>query len=169
MPVANPVITSVSASATGISSNFVADPFLYIQGDVFYVFFETKNSITMQGDIGVARSTDKGASWEQLGIALVEDWHLSYLYVFEYNGNIYMLPESRAKGQLGLYRAVNFPQEWTLEKIISWLFGSDRSGIGAEFNAKLEIWYSSSPLGPWKPHKKNPIYKTHKNMGARNG
>ncbi|KAM3268156.1 hypothetical protein P3S67_031706 [Capsicum chacoense] len=88
MPVANPVITCVSASATGISSNFVADPFLYIQGDVFYVFFETKNSITLQGDIGVARSTDKGASWEQLGIALVEDWHLSYPYVFEYNDNL---------------------------------------------------------------------------------
>lgn len=42
----------------------------------------------MQGDIGVARSTDKGASWEQLGIALDEDWHLSYPYVFEYNDNV---------------------------------------------------------------------------------
>lgn len=59
-----------------------------IQGDVLYMFFETKNSITMQGDIGVARSTDKGASWEQLGIALDEGWHLSYPYVFDYNGNV---------------------------------------------------------------------------------
>lgn len=42
----------------------------------------------MQGDIGVARSVDKGATWEQLGIALDEDWHLSYPYVFEYNGNV---------------------------------------------------------------------------------
>lgn len=184
-PVANPVITCASASEGGFPSNFVADPFLYIQGDVFYLFFETKNSITMQGDIGVARSTDKGASWEQLGIALDEDWHLSYPYVFEYDGNIYMLPEGRAKGQLRLYRAVNFPLEWTLEKIIMkkplvdsfiiphdgkyWLFGSDHSGIGAEYNAQLEIWYSRSPLGPWRPHKKNPIYNTDKSMGARNG
>lgn len=42
----------------------------------------------MQGDIGVAKSTDKGATWEQLGIALDEDWHLSYPYVFDYNGNV---------------------------------------------------------------------------------
>ncbi|TMW97242.1 hypothetical protein EJD97_005919 [Solanum chilense] len=184
-PVANPVITCASASVAGISSNFVADPFLYVKGDVLYLFFETKNSITMQGDIGVARSTDKGASWEQLGIALDEDWHLSYPYVFEYNDNIYMLPEGRAKGQLRLYRAVNFPMKWTLEKIIMkkplvdsfiiphdgkyWLFGSDHSGIGALYNAQLEIWYSRSPLGPWRPHKRNPIYNTDKSMGARNG
>lgn len=42
----------------------------------------------MQGDIGVARSIDKGATWQQLGIALDEDWHLSYPYVFEYKGNV---------------------------------------------------------------------------------
>lgn len=59
-----------------------------IQGDILYLFYETKNTITMQGDIGVARSVDKGATWEQLGIALDEDWHLSYPYVFEYNGNV---------------------------------------------------------------------------------
>lgn len=59
-----------------------------IQGNILYLFYETKNSITMQGDIGVARSVDKGATWEQLGIALDEDWHLSYPYVFEYNGNV---------------------------------------------------------------------------------
>lgn len=55
---------------------------------MLYLFFETKNSITMQGDIGVARSVDKGATWQQLGIALDEDWHLSYPYVFDYNGNV---------------------------------------------------------------------------------
>lgn len=48
----------------------------------------------MQGDIGVARSTDKGATWEQLGVALDEDWHLSYPYVFDYNGNVsFLLPQ----------------------------------------------------------------------------
>lgn len=57
-----------------------------IQGDILYMFYETKNSITMQGDIGVAQSIDKGATWQQLGIALDEDWHLSYPYVFDYNG-----------------------------------------------------------------------------------
>ncbi|XP_052199425.1 glucosamine inositolphosphorylceramide transferase 1-like [Diospyros lotus] len=184
-PVANPVVTCSSASDAGFPSNFVADPFLYVQGDTLYLFYETKNSITMQGDIGVARSIDKGASWQQLGIALDEDWHLSYPYVFDYNGQVYMMPEGSAKGDLRLYRAVEFPLKWTLEKIIIkkplvdsfiinhdgkyWLFGSDHSGIGTKKNGQLEIWHSSSPLGPWKAHKKNPIYNTHKSMGARNG
>ncbi|CDO99835.1 unnamed protein product [Coffea canephora] len=184
-PVANPVVTCASASEAGFPSNFVADPFLYVQGDVLYLFFETKNSITMQGDIGVARSVDKGATWQQLGIALDEDWHLSYPYVFDYNGHIYMMPEGSANGDLRLYRAVNFPVEWTFDKVIMkkpmvdsfiiphggkyWLFGSDHSGIGTKKNGQLEIWYSTSPLGPWRPHKKNPIYNTDKSMGARNG
>lgn len=184
-PVANPVLTCASPSDSGFPSNFVADPFLYAQGDTLYLFYETKNSVTMQGDIGVARSVDKGATWKHLGIALDEDWHLSYPYVFDYNGDIYMMPESSAKGDLRLYRAINFPLTWTMDKIIMkkplvdsfiiphqglfWLFGSDHSGIGTKKNGQLEIWYSNSPLGPWKPHKKNPIYNTDKSMGARNG
>ncbi|XP_073016470.1 glucosamine inositolphosphorylceramide transferase 1-like [Primulina eburnea] len=184
-PVANPVVTCASPSNAGFPSNFVADPFLYQQDDVLYLFYETKNSITMQGDIGVSRSVDKGATWQHLGIALDEDWHLSYPYVFNHNGNIYMMPEGSAKGELRLYRATNFPLSWTLVKVIMkkplvdafiipyegkfWLFGSDHSGIGTKKNGQLEIWYSNSPLGPWKPHKKNPIYNTDKTMGARNG
>ncbi|OMP07125.1 EXTL2, alpha-1,4-N-acetylhexosaminyltransferase [Corchorus olitorius] len=184
-PVANPVITCASASDSGFPSNFVADPFLYVQGDTFYLFYETKNSFTMQGDIGVAKSIDKGATWEQLGIALDEDWHLSYPYVFNYHGQIYMMPESNEKGDLRLYRAINFPLQWELDRIIMkkplidsfiidhdgeyWLFGSDHSSFGTKKNGQLEIWYSSSPLGPWKPHKKNPVYNIDRSFGARNG
>lgn len=184
-PVANPVVTCASISNVGFPSNFVADPFLYLQDKILYLFYETKNSITKQGDIGVARSTDKGATWQQLGIALDEDWHLSYPYVFDYNGHIYMMPEGSGKGDLRLYRAIDFPLKWTLDKVIMkkplvdsfmiryggkfWIFGSDHSKIGSKKNGQLEIWYSSSPLGQWKPHKKNPIYNTQKSMGARNG
>lgn len=184
-PVANPVVTCASLSDANFPSNFVADPFLYVQGDTLFLFYETKNSITMQGDIAVAKSMDKGATWQQLGIALDEDWHLSYPYVFNYLGQIYMMPESSQKGELRLYRALNFPLQWTLEKVliekplvdsfiinhagIYWLFGSDHSGFGTRRNGQLEIWYSSSPLGPWKPHKKNPIYNVDKSVGARNG
>ncbi|XVE75493.1 hypothetical protein DITRI_Ditri12bG0097900 [Diplodiscus trichospermus] len=95
-----------------------------------------------------------------------------------------MMPESSQKGELRLYRAINFPLQWELDRIIIkkplidsfiiehdreyWLFGSDHSNFGTK-NGQLEIWYSSSPLGPWKPHKKNPIYNIDKSLGARNG
>ncbi|CAH2041889.1 unnamed protein product [Thlaspi arvense] len=136
-----------------------------MQGDVLYLiyFLKQKIHITMQGDIGVARSLDKGVTWQHIGTALDEDWHLSYPYVFDYNGQIYMLPEGSAKGELRLYRALNFPLQWTLEKVIMkkplvdpslinhngkyWIFGSDHSSLGNMTNGQLEIWYSSSPLG----------------------
>ncbi|OAY79067.1 Glycosyltransferase family protein 64 protein C5 [Ananas comosus] len=184
-PVANPVLTCASASMAGYPSNFVADPFLYIQDYTLYMFFETKSTTSRQGDIGVARSVDQGATWEFLGIALDEKWHLSYPFVFNYKNQIYMMPEGSKKGDLRLYRATKFPLEWTLEKVLIkkplidaslvqyegyyWLFASDFTRFGTEKNAELEIWYSRSPLGPWIQHKRNPIYKSDKSLGARNG
>lgn len=183
-PVANPVVTCALPTNAGFPSNFVADPFLFIQDDALYLFFETKNPITSQGDIGVAVSKDEGATWQHLGIALDEDWHLSYPFVFSYQNEIYMMPEGNKKGELRLYRALQFPLKWELEKVLlkkplidsfiveydgyHWLFGSDFSGFGAKKNGELEIWYSNSPLGPWKPHKQNPVHNTDKSFGARN-
>ncbi|XP_031488808.1 glucosamine inositolphosphorylceramide transferase 1-like isoform X2 [Nymphaea colorata] len=154
------------------------------RGYTLYMFFETKNSLTMQGDIGVALSADKGATWKYLGIALDEEWHLSYPYVFNYQGQIYLMPEGNRKGDLRLYRALEFPLRWTLEKVLIkkplidatmiqyegyyWIFGSDFTRYGTEKNAELEIWYSRSPLGPWKQHKQNPVHSRDKSLGARN-
>ncbi|KAJ1263842.1 hypothetical protein BS78_09G217900 [Paspalum vaginatum] len=184
-PVANPVLTCATPTEAGHPSNFVADPFLYVEGDTLFLFFETKTATSMQGDIGVARSVDQGATWEFLGIALDEAWHLSYPFVFKYENEIYMMPEGNKKKELRLYRATKFPLEWTLEKVLVnkplidaslvqfegywWLFASDFTRYGVEKNAELEIWYSHSPLGPWTEHKKNPIYKSDKSLGARNG
>lgn len=184
-PVANPVLTCASVSSAGYPSNFVADPFLFIQDNTFYLFFETKTVATMQGDIGVARSLDQGATWEFLGIALDEAWHLSYPYVFNYRNDTYIMPEGSKNGDLRLYRATKFPFEWTFEKVLVskplvdtslvhyngyyWLFTSDFSRLSIEKNAELEIWFSNSPLGPWKEHRKNPIYRADKSLGARNG
>ncbi|BFI25327.1 protein MpGT64.1 [Marchantia polymorpha subsp. ruderalis] len=182
-PVANPILTCASIKDPNNPSNFVADPFLFSQGTNLFVFFETKNTLTLQGDIGVAKSEDQGATWHFVGIALDEDWHLSYPFVFEHQGKIYMMPEGSKKGDLRLYHATNFPLQWSLVKVIIrrplvdasmvefdglfWIFGSDSSRYGAVKNGELEIWYASSPLGPWKPHIRNPVHNVHKSFGAR--
>ena len=77
---------------------------------------------------------------------------------------IYIIPESSQKGDLHLYRALDFPLEWRIEKVIFkkllvetflihydenyWLFGLDITRFGAIKNGELEIWYANSPLGP---------------------
>lgn len=174
-PVANPILTCASVTDYGFPSNYVADPFLYAKDDILYMFFKSKNPITMQGDIAVARSIDNGVNWEQMGVALDKDWHLSHPYVFDYNHQIYMMPDGSEKGDLRLYRAIQFPLKWKLEKIILdrplvntfviqhdemyWIFGSHHR----QLTHNLEVWYSTSPFGPWTPHKKNPV------PGPRNG
>ncbi|KAK1645224.1 hypothetical protein QYE76_063029 [Lolium multiflorum] len=184
-PVANPAVTCADVAEAGFPSSFVANPFLFIQGDAIYMFFETKNPVTSQGDIAAAVSKDSGATWQQLGVVLDEDWHLSYPYVFSYDNKIYMVPESSKNGDLRLYRALDFPLTWKLEKILLekplvdsviinfqgsyWLLGSDLSSYGGKQNGELSIWYSSSPLAPWNPHRHNPILSMANRPSFRNG
>ncbi|KAL6637621.1 hypothetical protein ACP70R_025193 [Stipagrostis hirtigluma subsp. patula] len=184
-PVANPVVTCADVEEAGFPSSFVANPFIFIQGDAIYMFFETKNPVTSQGDIAAAVSKDAGATWQQLGVVLDEEWHLSYPYVFSYKNEIYMIPESSKNGNLQLYQSVDFPLKWKLEKVLLqkplvdsviinfqgsyWLLGSDLSSYSAKLNGELSVWYSSSPLGPWNPHKKNPIRTMGNRSSARNG
>lgn len=52
------------------------------------MFFETKNPIASQGDIAAAVSKNGGATWQQLGVVLDEEWHLSYPYVFSYGNEV---------------------------------------------------------------------------------
>ncbi|RLN39008.1 glycosyltransferase family protein 64 protein C5-like [Panicum miliaceum] len=140
-PVANPVVTCADVAGAGFPSSFVANPFLFIQGDAIYMFFETKDPVTSQGDIAAAISKDAGATWQQLGVVLDEKWHLSYPYVFSYENK-------------GSY----------------WLLGSDISSFGSKQRGQLCIWYSSSPLGPWNPHKQNPVHNNNDNRpSAKNG
>lgn len=73
-----------------------------IQDDILYMFFESKNPITRKGDIGVSRSMDNGATWEQLGVALDKDWHLSHPYVFNYNNQVRFFKLEWAKWASGV-------------------------------------------------------------------
>ena len=75
-----------------------------------------------------------------------------------------MILEISQKGDLHLYRALNFPLQWRMEKVLLkkfivetllihynenyYLFGLDVSRFGAIKNGELEIWYANSPLGP---------------------
>lgn len=78
--------------------------------DFLYMFFENKNVITMQGDIGVARSNDNGVNWEQLGVVLDEDWHLSHPYVFNYNHQVKFLT---LKPPISLFPIIHISSSFT--------------------------------------------------------
>jgi hypothetical protein len=108
--VRNPVLTVLDVDDA--PARFLADPFLIREGDLWYMFFEIYRWDTEQGDLSVATSKDL-RNWNYEGIVLDEPFHLSYPYVFEWQGDYYMIPESFEANSVRLYRAESFPFQWS--------------------------------------------------------
>jgi hypothetical protein len=113
--VKNPVLTA--NDVTDIRADFVADPFMIIKDSRYYMFFEVMNHATNQGDIGFASSAD-GKKWKYEKIVIDEPFHISYPYVFSFNGKYYLIPESADDTSIRLYVADDFPYHWRFERRI---------------------------------------------------
>jgi hypothetical protein len=149
---------------------FWADPFAIQSGEHFYVFLEEYPYEFAKGHISVIELDRKGVVSGPRKV-LEHDYHLSYPFVFEWNGNYWMIPESAANKTVELYRAKAFPFVWQLEKVLMtdvrakdatlaeidgtwWMFVSiSEHSIPDE----LYLFSAPSPLGPWTPHQRNPV------------
>lgn len=149
---------------------FWADPFVIKDGDRYLVFIEELLYETGKGHISVIELNRKGVVKGPTKV-LERDYHLSYPFVFEWNGNYYMVPESAANKTVELYRAKTFPFVWQLEKVLLtdvrakdatlaeidgkwWMFVSlSEHSIPDE----LYLYSAATPLGPWTPHRRNPV------------
>lgn len=83
----------------------VADPFLFVYGDRLYLFYEMKRNYS-PGVICMTSTTDL-INWSESETILAENFHLSYPFVFEDNGSVYMIPETSDIGDIRLYKADN--------------------------------------------------------------
>ena len=80
-----------------------------------YIFAE--HVFKDHGDISVFHSKDTvNLKFNFLGLALDEDFHLSYPQVFKYKNEIYMLPETQGAGKVIVYKSVDFPLKWEKHK-----------------------------------------------------
>jgi hypothetical protein len=164
----NPVITC--NHITDITATFVADPFMIKVDTTWYMFFEVMNKRRNRGEIGLAISTDL-VNWKYEQVVLVEPFHLSYPYVFMWNGDYYMVPETHEVKTIRLYRARSFPYQWEfIETLISgaifsdaspfyfknnwWLFSETNPGY--KFDT-LRLFYSKNLFGGWQEHPLSPI------------
>lgn len=162
---------------TDVPADFVADPFMVHNNNVWYMFFEILNASSKQGDIGLATSTD-GINWKYEQIVLDEPFHLSYPYVFKWNESYYMIPESVEANSIRLYKADVFPTKWRLvDDLITGKY-LDPSIIfkdGKWWLYALKDWdsltlhYADNPTGPWTGHPKNPLVKGDKNISRPGG
>lgn len=103
---ANPVLTA--ADVTDFTADYVADSFMFHEGNTWYMFFEAGHYSPEKTEIGLATSSD-GFSWSYQRIVLSEPFDLAYPYVFKWEGTYYLIPETYAMNQVRLYKATNFP------------------------------------------------------------
>ena len=80
-----------------------ADPFLFMDNDTLYLFYEDK---TIRNNAWISMTcTQDLIHWSDPATVLKESCHLSYPWVFEENGRIYMIPESCGLKSIRLYEA----------------------------------------------------------------
>lgn len=87
-----------------------ADPMLFEYNNEIFLFLEMFDNISGLGVIGYSRYVN-GEFCEPKAV-IRECFHMSYPYVFEKDGDIFMMPETSADGCIQLYKAVEFPDKW---------------------------------------------------------
>jgi len=160
----------------------VADPFLFVHNGELYLFYEEKRLHT-PGVLKMIKTSDL-KKWSDPVTVLEESFHLSYPFVFEDNGEVYMIPETSASSEVRLYRASNkeltsFEQESVLlshhkddlplmidysdsslyrYKDTYYLITSLNEGDGNQ----LLLFFANSLTGSYKKHPCSPLLKSMK-------
>jgi len=155
---------------------FWADPFVWCRDDRCWVFFEDYPYSTEIGRIS-AIELDPGLRPVGEAVTVLQGPdHLSYPYLIEWEGHLYMVPEKAHSGSLDAYRCVEFPRRWehacTLirgERIADaslfphqgrwWLLAAVKRR-GLQLSESLFAFYADRPLSAhWTPHQANPIVR----------
>ena len=156
------------------SDRFWADPFILKRDGHYYVFLEELPYKTNRGHISCMLLDEGGNLLENRPI-LEKPYHLSYPFIFEYNGSLYMIPETGENRTIDAYRCVSFPFEWEYHKTLMsnveakdatliqyrgkwWLFATVREHNQGSTWDQLSIFWADNPLtDKWAPHPLNPV------------
>ncbi len=100
-------------------------------------------------------------------------YHLSYPFVFDWEGTLYMIPDTMENRTVELYRCEEFPHRWRLHRVLLrdldavdatlWSDGSrwwmfvNVAEPGVDNTDELHLYWSVTPLGPWTAHPANPV------------
>ena len=90
-----------------------ADPLLFHHEGKRWLFCEAFDMAAGKGNIAVIDLTDPRHPGTPKTV-LTESFHLSFPTVFEWNGGIWMIPETGTNHSLNLYRCKQFPDQWEL-------------------------------------------------------
>jgi len=149
-----------------------ADPFPLLRDGRHYVFFEEQAFSSGRAHISVMEMDSTGRFSEPT-VALSRPYHLSYPCIFEWEGGVWMVPESAEAGRVELYRCTEFPHRWDLESILLddvravdstltqiegewWMFVNIVPKETDDYS-DLHLFTAETLAGPWRPHLLNPV------------
>ncbi len=153
-------------------ARFYADPFVFRHEGRTWLFLEEFPYATGKAIVSLVEMGAEGPLGTPRPI-LERANHLSYPFVFERAGAIWMIPEMSTAGRVELFRATKFPDAWESVGVLVdgveasdativehegrlWMFGSV-GGEGASSWDTLHLWHSNDLMGPWSPHPRNPV------------
>ena len=151
--------------------SFFADPFPVTWQGRTAVFVEELDHRVGKGVISAIPFGPDGPTGGPVPV-LEEPWHLSYPFVMEHAGELYLIPESSLTRNLWIYRCTRFPDRWerigTLIEGIEasdatlfrhggrwWMTSCTREGAGG-FSDTLSIHHADDLFGPWTAHAHHP-------------
>lgn len=163
---------------------FLADPFVFYKNGRHVCFVEDYNYLTSRGKITAFQIDANG--YLELGTALEEPFHLSYPFLFEADGELFMCPETHEIKDIRIYKCIDFPLKWSLHKILMpgvhavdtnifkaknkwWMLTSlDSSDLMDSYGSELHLFYADTyDATNWQSHPLNPII--FDSLRARNG
>lgn len=149
-----------------------ADPFPIQVNGRNYIFFEELPLGASKAHISVVEVDREGRASAPRKV-LERDYHLSYPFLVEEDGVLYMIPETADNATVEVYRCVEFPAQWTLERVLMrqvrcadatlhreagrwWMFANS-ARPGEDINDELCLFSAERLLGDWEPHRRNPV------------
>lgn len=148
----------------------LADPFLFVKKNQLFLFFEDLSAYGAKGVIRMTR-TENMHDWTRPVTVLQEPFHLSFPFVFEDNGEVYMIPETYQDLSVRLYKGNEDLTQWVYVKTL--LQGEKyvdsficiHDGIYYLFapielpdhNYIQNLYFSNSLVGNWVLHPSSPI------------
>ena len=132
---------------------FQADSFLFVKNDELFLFYELQHWDN-PGCIAMIKTSDL-MTWTKPAIVLREPFHLSFPYVFEDHGNIYMVPESQESDSIRLYKANNNLTSFTYIRTLL----HQKRGEDIHFNYNdSHVYYQEETYYLFTSYQKNWMY-----------
>ncbi len=152
-------------------AQMIADPFPLPDSGGDRILAEEFNWSSEKGRLIEIRRNTRGGSLSEFTVVCDERRHMSYPFIFEHRGDMWMLPECAQSQSIPLYRLDPDKGIWRYERPLIdglgavdatvfqyqdrwYLMHSGTSGCGPW---SLYIWHAESPLDRWTPHPANPV------------